>query len=480
MGGTVEIDRFIDKIKVGRFMVGVWLLCAAVLCLDGYDLTVISFMAPELVKEFGFEESALGFVFSASLVGVAVGGPFGGWIGDRYGRRPTIIGSCALFGAATLAMLMTTTIEMLALSRFVVGLGLGGAMASALAIAAEFTPRRLRHRVVALIATAVPLGAVIPGVLTATLVPDYGWRLLAFVGGGVPLLIAAVLICCMPESMKYLALRQHCHARLAALLKRIDPNLQADFSIGDGPKGAGGRASPLMLFGNGLAATTGLMWVLFFVNAMTLYLVISWLPLVLQNLGMSTQQAGQVSALFSAAGLLGGLAVAALISWAGVALLPALFVVSVPFLVMFAAFDLSPTAIVLCVLIPGMSAGAIQVAGNTVAGAMYPTEVRASGVGWALAVGRAGAICGPIVGAAVYALWLPPQQMFAFASVPMIVGVIAGLGFAVVCRQRFGSLHVDDTSQVPRTGGPRSRSGRAGPVPIPQFEASKQVEGGME
>jgi AAHS family 4-hydroxybenzoate transporter-like MFS transporter len=475
MGGTVEIDAVVDRSRVGRPMIGVWLLCAAVLCLDGYDLTVISFIAPELIKEFGFDKSALGFVFSAGLFGVAIGGPLGGWMGDLHGRRPTIIACCALFGAATLAMLFTTTIELLAASRFVVGLGLGGAMASALALAAEFTPRRLRQRVIALIATAVPLGAVVPGLLTATLVPDHGWRLLALVGGGAPLVIAAALFFGMPESIKYLAVRKR-HAALAVVLSRIDPNAEAAASTNSGGEARGRAASPAMLFDNGLAATTGLMWVLYFANAMALYLVISWLPLVLQNLGMSIQEAGRVSALFSMAGLIGGLVVAALIPRTGVGLLPALFALAVPFLILFAAFDLSRTAIVLCVLIPGMSAGALQVAGSTVAGALYPTEIRASGVGWALAIGRAGAICGPITGAAVYALHLPPQQMFAFACAPMIVGAVAGIGFSAACLRRFGSLHVDDVVR-PHSGSPRRRSS---PAMAERIETPRQLEGGME
>ena len=444
MRSSNDIEAILDGVRPNAFLIGVWALCGMVLFLDGYDLTVIAFMAPELVKEFGHGNASLGFVFSAGLVGMAMGGPLGGWVGDRHGRRLPMAASCLVFGFATLAMLQATTVPHLVSCRLVVGIGLGAALSTAVAITAEFAPRRMRSRVLALVSTCVPLGAVLPGVLTATLVPAYGWRLLVVVGGGLPVLLAIVLLWRMPESLKYQALRPAFHARLSELLRRLG----AESQWVAGTAGPGDErvqsVSPTRLFSDGLAAITLSMWLLFFVNAMALYLVISWLPLVLQSLGMSIQQAGQAAAMFSAASLVGGLVVASLIARFGVALLPAMFAIAMPLLVMFATLDLSRAAIVACILIPGAAFGALQVGCFTVTGMLYPTSVRATGTGWALSVGRIGAIAGPIFGAAVLALQLPPQQMFGFATVPMAIGAIGGVVLAVLCHRRFGSLHVDD------------------------------------
>jgi AAHS family 4-hydroxybenzoate transporter-like MFS transporter len=444
---SADIETLLDGVKPNGYLICVWALCAVVLFLDGYDLTVISFMAPELAKEFGFSKSSLGLVFSASLVGVALGGPLGGWVGDRYGRRVPIMVSCFVFGLVTLAMLLATTVAQLAVCRFVVGVGLGVALSSAVAITAEFAPKRMRSRVLALVSTCGPCGAILPGVLTATLVPTYGWRLLVIVGGVLPILVAIILFWAMPESIKYQALHPVFRARIPALLKRLDPEMHWLPASGGSSDEQAKRLSPTRLFGDGLAAITLSLWVLLFVNAMALYLVISWLPIVLQSLGMDIQQAGQTTALFSAASLVGGLVVAALISWLGVALLPAMFVIAIPFFLMFAAFDLTHAAIVLCVLIPGISVGAIQVGCSAVTGMLYPTAIRVTGTGWALCVGRIGAIFGPIVGAAVFALELPPKQMFVFAAAPMIVGVIGGVVLVLQSYRRFGSLHVDDVTR---------------------------------
>lgn len=443
MSGTHEVAALLDEMKLNPRLVSVWLFCAAVLLLDGYDLTVIALMAPELVREFGFPAASLGVVFSAGLAGMALGAPLGGWVGDRYGRRLPITVSCCLFGCATLAMLAATSIVQLAACRFVVGIGLGVAMTSAIAICAEFAPARMRSRVMALVSTAVPLGAIIPGVLSATLVPIFGWRLLVIMGGILPILLAIVFVRTMPESIKYLALRPALHARLAALLQWLDRDIRwvpGSAAVQEERSAAG---SFPQLFQNGFGAITLSMWVLFFVNALALYLILSWLPLILRDLGVGASATGRVAAIFSAAGMIGGLLVAAFITRAGVLLLPVLFAIAVPFLLGFAVRDLSYTGIVLCVLVPGLASGGVQVATMTVVGTLYPTWIRASGIGWAVAAGRIGAIVGPLVGAVVYSLQLPPQRMFTFAAIPMAIGALAATFLSVLCVRRFGSIQVD-------------------------------------
>jgi MFS transporter, AAHS family, 4-hydroxybenzoate transporter len=455
MRSSNDIEAVLDAVKPNAFLIGVWALCGMVLFLDGYDLTVIAFLAPEVVKEFGFTNASLGLVFSAGLVGMAIGGPLGGWAADRYGRRLPIVISCFVFGCATLAMLLATSLAQLAACRFIVGAGLGVALSTAVAMTAEFVPRRMRSRILALVSTCVPCGAILPGVLTATLVPSYGWRLLVVAGGMLPLLIAMVLMWTMPESLKYQALRPKYHARLSALLERLRSELQWVPGAAASQDERARTGSPARLFDDGLAPITVSMWVLFFVNAMALYLVISWLPLVLQTMGMSIGQAGQTTAMFSAASLIGGLVVVSLIARIGVALLPVMFAVSIPLLLMIATGELSRAAVIVCVLVPGVSFGALQVGCFAVTGMLYPTSVRATGAGWALGIGRLGAIVGPIFGAAVFALQLAPQQMFGFATVPMFVGAVGALVLCVLCRRRFGGLHVDERA-LPANAIPRA------------------------
>lgn len=443
MNNNQDVATLFDEMKLNWRLVLVWLLCAAVLLLDGYDLTVIALMAPELVKEFGLAPASLGVVFAAGLTGMALGGPLGGWIGDRYGRKLPAVLSCCLFGCATLGMLTGGGAPQLAAWRFVVGLGLGVVLSSAIAICAEFAPGRMRSRVMMLVGMAVPVGAIIPGVVTATLVPLFGWRLLVLVGGVLPILLAIALVFALPESIKFLALRPARSAQLAALLRWLDPNLRWTPNPAAVPDERLAGAPFLQLFRNGFAAITLSMWLLFFMNAVALSLVSSWLPLTLRDLGLGMGETGRVTALFSVAGMVGCLVVAGFITRAGVLILPALFLLSVVFLLGFAMFNLSYTAVVLCVLVSGFTTGTIQVACTTVVGTLYGTAVRASGIGWAYAMGRVGAIAGPFFGGLVYSLHLPPQRMFTFAAMPMGVGAFAAILLPILCLRRFGRVQVD-------------------------------------
>lgn len=455
MSSSHDVATLLDGMKPNGRLVSVWLFCAAVLLFDGYDLSVIALMAPALVREFGFAPASFGVVFSAGLAGMALGAPLAGRIGDRYGRKLPVAAGCFLFGFATFGMLAATSVAQLAACRFVVGLGLGAALTSATAICAEFAPARIRSRVMVLVGTSVPVGATIPGLLTATLVPIFGWRLLAVVGGVLPILLAMALVWALPESIKYLALRRERHVQLTALLRKLDPDIRwtpSSAAVTEGPVAGG---SFTRLFRDGFAAITLSMWLMFFMNSVALYLVNSWLPLTLRDLGLAMGETGRVTALFSAAGVVGCLVVAGLVTRAGVVILPALFLLAIPFLLGFAVIDLSYTGVILCVLAPGLANGGIQVACMTVIGMLYPTEIRTSGIGWAFAVGRVGSIVGPFFGSVVYSLHLPPQQMFAFAAAPMAIGMLAAILVPVLCARRFGGVQIDrwDREDAPPPGG---------------------------
>jgi AAHS family 4-hydroxybenzoate transporter-like MFS transporter len=152
--------------------------------------------------------------------------------------------------------------------------------------------------------------------------------------------------------------------------------------------------------------------------------------------------------MWAVGGLVGGLGVVALLSRGGVALLAVMFLVAVPFLA-FMAWDLSPSLLIACVLIAGITVGAIQIGANTLVGLLYQTGVRVTGVGWALGVGRIGAILGPVVGSAVFALQLPPREMFGLSAVPMAIGALAAIFLAILCYRRFGGLQFDEAVQAP-------------------------------
>jgi AAHS family 4-hydroxybenzoate transporter-like MFS transporter len=442
-----ETGELVYGVRTNRFLVGVWMLCFLVLFLDGYDMTVIAFVAPHLVEELAFDKTHLGFLFSAGLLGMMIGGALGGWMGDRRGRRFTIVSGCLLFGIATLAMLHAVTLVQMAVCRVIIGIGMGAALATAVALAAEFAPTKLRGRVIALVGMATPFGSIMPALLTASVVPTLGWRVLLIIGGVLPVLLAIVIARKLPESIEYLAPRPGRQGELMAILRRIDPAREwtSALAAGAATRGAPKPLSLARLFAQGLAPITLLVWALLFTSSMALYLINNWMPIVLQNVGLSTRQVGVVSSLFFTGGLIGILGVAAWFSRAGISLLPAMFVIAVPFLLSTMAFDSPETTFIVCVLVPGVALGAILALCNMVSGLVYPTDVRATGIGLALAAGRLGAVAGPLVGTAVLALDLPAQRIFAASAIPMVVGAVAAIALTLLCRRRFGGFQLRDT-----------------------------------
>jgi len=219
--GTVPIDvsRLTGEGKLTQFHVRLLLLTILLTMLDGYDITAISFAAPELAKAWGIaDRSAFGPVFAASLVGMLFGAPALGWIGDRFGRKPAVIFSCIVFGAFTLAMMWASSLGQIMALRFITGIGLGGLLPNASALNAEYAPSRHRATMIILMYVGTAFGGAIPGPIAALLVPAYGWPILFFIGGALPIAGAIAAWIWLPESVKYLVLKGDRNEEVAKLV----------------------------------------------------------------------------------------------------------------------------------------------------------------------------------------------------------------------------------------------------------------------
>src|SRR6267142_358087 len=267
---SIDVAAFIDAQPVGGFQIRLLLTCAAVLFLDGFDTQAIGYVAPALAKEWGLSKAALGPVFSAGLFGLMIG--------------------ALVFGPLVI--------------RFLTGLGLGGAMPNAIAMTSEFNPQRRRATMVMIMFCGFSVGAALGGMLAAGLIPYLGWRSV-FVGGGVaPLIMVPILALRLPESARFLALHGSAPARVAELLGRISPRTafasDARFVIDETPL----AGLPVThLFREGRAATTLLLWVVFFMSLLDLYFLSNWLPTVLNDLGASVSEAVVIGSMLQVGGV---------------------------------------------------------------------------------------------------------------------------------------------------------------------------------
>ena len=250
--------------------------------IDGYDIGAIAFAAPHLVASWHIPRSALGPVLSASNIGVLFGSALFGCIGDRYGRKTALIAANLLFGVLTVAAAYSTDLTQLFWLRLIAGFGIGGVIPNLVSINAELAPRNLRATLAIIAAGCVPMGGAFAGFVSAALVPHHGWQLLFQVGGIAPLALALAAIFALPESVKYMALHESQRRRMTALVKAIRPDQpvpdNARFVIEDEQQSP---TNPIYLFRNGLWLITPLAWLLFALNLMGYFFLISWTPTLL-------------------------------------------------------------------------------------------------------------------------------------------------------------------------------------------------------
>jgi AAHS family 4-hydroxybenzoate transporter-like MFS transporter len=398
MTTTATVDAAaIDGAPFSRSQKRIVLLCALVAMLDGFDTQAIAFVAPVVAAAWGLPVSAFGAVFGAGLAGLMVGALAFGPAADRYGRRRVIIATTALFGSLTLLTALAQSLPMLLVLRFLTGLGLGGAMPNIIALTAECAPARLRATTVSIMFCGFPLGAVLGGMLAAKMIPAFGWESTFWLGGALPLLLLPALIAWLPESKRFLAERD------------------------------GGKVTVAKLFGAGRTSVTLLLWLVFFMNLLLLYFLVNWLPSLLRQAGVPLDKAILSTALLNLGGIVGAITFARLIDGAGAyRVLPAAYSAAALATVAIGhATNAGFATLMALVFVAGFCVIGAQISINALAANLYATEVRATGVGWALGIGRAGSIVGPVVGGFLVATGLALGPLFTIAAAPAAVAALA-------------------------------------------------------
>lgn len=423
----VDVAGFIDRQPVGGFQIKLLLTCAAVLFLDGFDTQAIGYVAPALAKEWGLSKAALGPVFSAGLFGLMIGALVFGPLADRIGRRKIIIFSTLAFGIGTLATAFIADVNTLLAIRFLTGLGLGGAMPNAIAMTSEFSPHRRRATMVMVMFCGFSIGAALGGLLAAALIPQFGWRSVFAVGGVAPLLLVPILALRLPESVRFLALTGRAPARVAELLGQIDRNAgftSATKFVVHEPHLTG--MPVLHLFREGRTLPTLLLWVVFFMSLLDLYFLSNWLPTVLNDLGASVSSAALIGSMLQVGGVVGTFALGSIIDRFSFRALALVYFVAVFAVGAIGQLGHSVALVTMAIFAAGFCVVGGQIAANGLAAGFYPTSVRATGVGWALGIGRVGSIVGPLVGGALLtAKWSTGEVFLAAATAAMCASLAA-------------------------------------------------------
>lgn len=423
----IDVDSFIDRQPVSRFQGITIALCGCIAVLDGFDTQSIGFLAPAIAEHFAVPLRSFGPVFSAGLFGLMIGALSFGPVADRFGRRWTVIVATTVFGLFTALTARVTSIEELVVFRFLTGLGLGGAMPNLVALATEYSPKRLQSTIVAWLFAGIPIGAVLGGLLSAALLPVYGWPSVFVAGGVLPLLIVVALIVRLPESVRFLIARDRDPATIARTMQRLAPDAHVDLTDRFTSHAPASRGIPIgHLFTEGRATGTVLLWIPYFMNLLIIYFVVSWLPSVLKQEGLPITAGVAAITSFSVGGAIGCLATGQILSRLGAAR-----VVLMEFcatIVVIAALALSPTSLAATLIITAILGFVVQGAQaglNALVAGFYPTAIRSTGIGWALGIGRIGSIVGPLLGGLMLSLDWSLRTILLSGTIPALCAAVA-------------------------------------------------------
>ncbi|MGU7782908.1 MFS transporter [Burkholderia sp. PU8-34] len=423
---VLDIGTLIDHQPLSPFQKWIMVLIGCSVVMDGFDVQTMGFVAPAIVQAWHVSPANLGPVFGAGLLGMLAGSIVLGAAADRVGRRPVLIGATVFYGLCMLATAAIQTIPQFLAIRFLTGFGIGGVMGNAIALVSEYSPQKHRASLMTWVSCGFTGGAIAGGLLSAALVPTAGWKSVFLIGGILPLAVAVAMTRYLPESLQLLVLKRRDPEEIARWLRRIRPKAEVGPQtryVVHGQMNA--KASVAELFRNGRGAMTLLLWGINFANLLDLFFLSNWLPMLSLRLGTGTATAVLIGTSLQIGGTAGALLMGPLMDRFGFyRVLAFSFLVATLAVAAVGAPDLALGLRYAVVLISGVCIVGGQPAINALAATLYPTSLRATGVGWSLGVGRAGSIIGPVLAGQLIALHWSNTALFIAAAVPALASCL--------------------------------------------------------
>jgi MFS transporter, AAHS family, 4-hydroxybenzoate transporter len=423
-----DVSAFLDRPKFGAHRILIFALCTLVMTVDGYDVFVVGYLVPALAQDFGVPLPAVTSIFVFQTIGLGLGAYAVSPLADRFGRRNIILICTALLGVLTLAGTLATSVGELAVLRFAASFFFGAVVPNLVAVTSEYCSARSRPILVIILFMGYTVGAGGGGSIASALAAQFGWRAAFWMGGLTPLMVVALLYVLLPESIRFMVLKGDRNDQVAARLRRIDPALDLSgtqsFTIREEKSGA---TPVIALFRDGRAPATLLLWLSYAMNLFVLTFIASWMPTFLRVFaGVELKQAGAIAALFSLGGIVSPLILGYFIDRHGATrVLSANYVAAGVSIVLIGLTSADATLAAIGVFCAGLFVIGGQGGINALASMLYPTEMRATGVGWALGAGRVASVFGPMAGGAMLRGQWSAGSIFATVSVPVFIAALA-------------------------------------------------------
>ena len=403
-------------------------LCMFFNMLDGFDITAMAIVASAVSAELALTADKLGWIFSFALAGMMAGAMFLAPVSDLIGRRRMIIVSIALVGVSIMLTAYATSLIEFMVLRFISGLGAGAMLASQATLAAEYSPERYRALSVALVTSGYPLGAMCTSVVANLVMPEYGWRGMFWFGGGLTFAMTFVAWLFIPESLKFLIERRPAGAlqkanRVLRKLKKTELSELPTISPGLTSARQGFISTLLLLVAPAHRRVTLTLWTTFFLCFAALYFLMSWIPKLMVDAGYGEAVGRDAFFLFNFGGVLGIYLLGGLSTHFKLTnLIFGLLALSAAGMVIFALAPAEKNLLLIMIFIVGLCQQGGFTGLYSAAAKAYPTEIRSTGIGWCIGLGRSGAVIGPAAAGYLIFFGFDMSANFIVFAVPMAIG----------------------------------------------------------
>lgn len=425
---NINAAALLERARFNAFHARLLFWCALIIIFDGYDLVIYGVVLPSLMAEWGLSAVQAGALGSCALVGMMAGALFFGSLSDRIGRRKTIMTCVLLFSGVTALNGLATSPETFALCRFVAGLGIGGVMPNVVALMNEYAPGKIRSTLVAIMFSGYSLGGMLSAGLGMLFIPQWGWQAVFYVAV-IPLLLLPLLIHQLPESMDFL-LRSGQAERAKVLLAQATsdylPEHDDQLSL---VATRAGKVSIREIFSEGRVVNTLTLWAAFFCCLLMVYALSSWLPKLMSSAGYGLNSSLAFLLVLNSGAIVGAIAGGWLGDRVGIANVLLCFFACGALSLSLLALKAPVAVLYLLIAVAGASTIGTQILANACAVQYYPPHIRSTGLGWAMGIGRLGAIVGPVLGGVLHSANLPYQSSFLAFAIPGAIGAVAILLF---------------------------------------------------
>ena len=428
---SVQLTDLIEAQPFGKFHSKVIALCFLIIFLDGFDTTLIGFIAPALVQDWHIDRHALGPVVSAALLGIALGSFAAGPIADRYGRKVVLVGGVLWFAVMTLASPFAPDLHWLTAFRLLTGLGLGATIPNACTLASEYAPHKHRAAAVTTVLCGFTIGSAAGGFVSSWVIRYWGWEGVLFTCGGAGLLLVPLLMWQMPESLQFMIKKGGAAKRIQAVLRKLAPGVErsellADVIESDASTQAKNPITAILSAQQRRA--TFALWCAFFMASFAVYILIGWLPMLVADAGFTVGDAAMTAGVFQTGGAIGVILLGrAMDRWNPHLVLAGAYLGSAALIFLLGG---AGSHLTLLMAYAGMAGFCIAGANSGIfalAAISYPTAMRATGISWMSGVGRFGAILSGFVGAQLLGSGWTLLQVTGMLTVPVLIAAAAVL-----------------------------------------------------